>query len=402
MLNHLLAPIIFVGAGASQLPAIQNAKDRGHSVVVIENDRGAPGCKVADEICDSFAFRQADEIIQWLLNKHISPAAVLSFCSDAGIDLASRLSSYFGLRGDGENLVPLLTNKQKQREALQGLGVNPYWKAFHSEEEVRDLVDSADTKLVLKPADSAGSRGVAILAPNDPEALHKVQLAFENSKCGTILVEEFLEGTEFTLDGFVIECSVFPLLMTEKRRSSSNPTVADQLVSVAIESREYEMAVRTAQNALQGIGRDNGPFHIELIISGSRVKIVEIAGRGGGFLLASKMIAASTGVDYTALTLDFYLGRDIRERLKPRINLVSILEFIMESYGIIQTLEIPDLQSTAGSVVGGPLKKVGDEISMVSSDGDRLAWMLASSGSRESSEQALEEARSQLTIEMNP
>lgn len=389
-----------MGAGITQVPAIEVARNRGHLVVIIENDVTAAGTLLADQICSDYPFHEVGKIIQWVDDKGLRPAAVISFCSDAGMALSAELSNHFGLVGDSLHLTTTLTNKWEQRRALENSGLNPGWRALRSETEAKNYLGSAPPKFILKPADSAGSRGVSVLSPNDPEALSKIHGAFKYSKTGTILAEEFIEGTEFTVDGFVIKGSFFPLLVTEKRRSAANPTVADQLVSVSVESPEYEIAVQACRRALVTIGRSNGPFHIEVIVNGSEVKLVEIAGRGGGFLLASRMIAETTGVDYTSLTLDFYLGLDIESELRPTKNLVSILEFVLHSTGFLKKLELPDFCSPFGTVIAGPLKKVGDEIPEIGSDGDRVAWLLASSKTRNTSERLLEEVRQQIAIDV--
>ena len=117
---------------------------------------------------------------------------IMSFAVDPGVVTAAYVQEQMGLPGNPYESVCILQNKDCFRNFLAQHGFNvPKAKGYASVEEAMEDTYWYPWPVIVKPTDSAGSKGVTrVDRLEDLEAALKV--AFEHSLSGRIIVEEFI------------------------------------------------------------------------------------------------------------------------------------------------------------------------------------------------------------------
>ena len=198
MTRHLL----LIGGGVMQLPAIDYAHRLGVLVVCFDGSPEAPGRKLADwfEVCDISDKERCLDRARAHRSAHRLDGVVT-----VGTDFSTTVAWVAGALGlPGTPFEAALRAKDKglmrQRFAEAGVA-SPRYQLFDSVTAAPAHLD-VPFPVVVKPTDSMGARGVKLvrevadLGPALAEALRY-------SATGRAIVEEFIEGPEFSLDAIV-------------------------------------------------------------------------------------------------------------------------------------------------------------------------------------------------------
>lgn len=183
--------LMLLGGIRYLLPVIQAAHEQGYYVIT------------ADYIPDNIAHKYSDEYVNVsIIDKEAVLAVakekqidgIMSFGVDPGVVAASYVQNKLNLPSFGPfESIEILQNKDKFRAFLTDNGFNVPWaKGYSTEEEA--LADASNFSLpcIVKPTDSAGSKGVTRV--DSLAGLEKaVKYAFEHSISHRIIVEEFIE-----------------------------------------------------------------------------------------------------------------------------------------------------------------------------------------------------------------
>jgi biotin carboxylase len=196
--------VFILGAGLMQIPAIRSAKELGWRVVAADANPGAPGASLAD------SFLPVD-----LKDREGLAAAARGIRAKFGLDGVFTAGTDFsasvawvaqelGLPGIPFEAALRASDKLRMREALAAAGVSsPRYAAASS---VRDsAIESAGLAfpLVVKPADSMGARGCRAVR-DESELAAAIEAALPYSRTERAIVEEYLEGPEFSIDALVL------------------------------------------------------------------------------------------------------------------------------------------------------------------------------------------------------
>jgi biotin carboxylase len=307
-----------------------------------------------------------------------------------------------GCRGASPVVARHLTDKGAQRARWTAAGLPcPTWGLATTVEDVVALVAELGGELIVKPVDSAGSRGVVrIDAPEHAAAAARVALAASPS--GTAIVERFVHGTEMTVETFGADGEHVALAVTSKRKvPGSGGTVAMELATPDLPFDEVDAVARLAAAALNALGYDDGPGHTEILrADDGTLTLVEAAGRGGGFMVADGLVPAASGIDLAAVTVRQALGLPFDAA--PTQRLAVVLRFVPSTAGVVRTLGGFEAARRLDGVDAGPLVEVGAVVGDARADGDRLAYVLTSGATVADALDRADAAEAALTIVIDP
>jgi hypothetical protein len=386
--------IVVCTSGKWQVPIIREARLQGIICIAVDENANSEGFKhanhsiVSDLTNVGFIVGEIRKITEEIIG-------AISFCSDAGVILAQVLNQEFQcsnrLHFDAENA----TNKVRQRQIWEASNLaQPKFQVFSDSDDAYLFGASKNLPFVVKPSDSSGSRGVAIV--NNPLELERaIGSAFTYSKTGEIIIEDFMIGTEFTVEVIAIDGVVNVLLITRKVKVSENTrTVSRELRSISPSDPLYAKISNLAISAFESLGISNCPGHLEMIVDeeDGPVGLVEAAFRGGGFNLADRLVEVTTGFDLTNSCLMPFLGAKCS--VETLGYTPSILFFhptqkgkLVEIVGLDEAEKIPGVEieilGVQGEIYGEPV-----------TDGDRLCTIIISA----SSESELEEKKSRVEM----
>ncbi|MBW2408635.1 MAG: ATP-grasp domain-containing protein, partial [Deltaproteobacteria bacterium] len=273
--------ILFIGAGPAQSKGISTAKRLGYRVLAIDGNPSAPGLGLAD-IAKVIDVTDIEEAIK--MAKRFKVDGVLSIASDICLPAVAAVNEALGLKGLSKNQVNLTTNKALMRKRFRENSIpGPNFSVFCDEDEIADACTTVGFPSVIKPVDSAGSRGVYYVNSID-QASKAFQVAKTYSYSGYVILEEFMPGKEVSVEAFVAQGKIKILTLSDKVRTPP-PYLLDTALQFpsAYKSFIQNQIKDTAYRAIKALELDNCPVHMELIVSDDKPKIVEVASRGPGF-----------------------------------------------------------------------------------------------------------------------
>lgn len=311
-----------LGGSAAQVNAIKHAKKLGLHVILCDYLTDNPGQHYADEYIPAST---TDEkvILQIAEKKRID--GIVAYASDPAAPTAAFVGNRLGLPSNPYESVVTLCQKDLFRDFLRKNGFEtPDSSSFTTFDDAYEYFLALGSKGVIKPVDSSGSKGVAILTgKSDFRGAYDRALQF--SRCKRVLVERKIENAyPYILggDGFLVDGVMkFSCLMNCQRDMKCNPLVpvGKSIPSVFL-PLEREKSENLIQKALSLLNMKIGALNLEAMVNTEgKVFILEIGPRNGGNLIPEQ-IKFLTGVDMVDLTIKSAMGMDLGDlqQVEPR------------------------------------------------------------------------------------
>lgn len=373
--------LVSVGAGRWQMSGILAAKGAGLKVLALDGSADAPGLAIADRAA-TVDIRDPAASLECVRATEIRPAGAASFVTDAGMMTAAAIREAFGLPGPDSVLAQRLTDKCRQRRIWSDKELPcPAWSEISAADEAEKAIEAIRGKMIVKPADSAGSRGLHVFNYGD-DWMAGVDAAIAASRSRRAILESFVEGAEFAVETFSARGATHVLAVSEKKKvPGTNNTVAVELASSALDPNSVAEIGSLAARALAALGYADGPGHTEILRDANgKLWLVETAGRGGGFMVADGIVPRSSCFDLAEATALQAVGLAPAE--PDRSRRAFVLRFIPSRKGKVIRVAGVDAANAIAGVQCEALVKVGDRVEMAMTDGARMAYILSWAESR--------------------
>ena len=306
--------IMLLGGLRYLLPVIEAAHKLGYYVIT------------CDYIPDNIAHKYSDEYVNVsIIDKEAVLAVarekqidgIMSFAVDPGVVTAAYVQDKMGLPAFGPyESVCILQNKDRFRDFLAKHSFNvPLAKGFSSVEEAMSEKYWYPWPVIVKPTDSAGSKGVTrVDRLEDLEAA--LQTAFDHSLSGRVIVEEFIEkaGCSSDSDCFSVNGELKFVSFSAQRfdDNAPNPYTPSAFSWPSTFTKEQEAELTSEiQRLLTLLGMRTSVYNIETRIgTNGKSYIMEVSPRGGGNRL-SEMLRFATGVDLITNAVRAAVGDEV-------------------------------------------------------------------------------------------
>lgn len=363
--------IIFATAGQFQLSGIKIAKKMGMKIISIDHSSKAEGLKYSDlkiiSSLDDFTY-----IIKKIDAYKYKPIGVVSYCSEAGMFLSAQLREYYNLTGPNIKITKLLINKLLQRKRLFNKFYVPNFYSSSVKKKLCEYIKNKKKPLIIKPIDSSGSRGVIKISDN-LSVESKVLKSLSFSKQKKIIVEDYIDGKELTVEIFLVNSHPINLAITEKKKlKKTHGTVAYQLDTTNLQEEKKLAIFKYVEKAYQRLGYNNGYCHAEIIIKNNKFYIIELAGRGAGFDVFDKFIPKISNINIGKLLIEQSVGK-INTLIKLKNNHGSI-KYYPSKKGTISKIIYKKFNDK--NVYFKKFVNIGDNTNNADSDGDRNGYIL--------------------------
>ena len=282
------------------LPVIEAAKKLGIYTITCDYLPDNIAHKYSDEYCN-VSIIDKDAVLE--AAKKLKVDGVVSFACDPGVATAAYVAEKMGLPACGSyKSVSILQNKGLFRKFLADHGFNvPTAKGYHDVEEALKDVDLFHWPVIVKPVDSAGSKGVTKV--EKPEQLKEsIAYALSFSHCNEFIVEDFLEkvGHSSDTDSFSVDGELKFVSFSAQRfdENAGNPyTPAAYSWPATISDAHQKELAAEIQRLLTLLDMKTSIYNIETReCTDGKAYIMELSPRGGGNRLA-EMLRYATGVD---------------------------------------------------------------------------------------------------------
>jgi hypothetical protein len=139
--------------------------------------------------------------------------------------------------------------------------------------------------------------------------------ALSYARCKSVLVEAFMEGEEFCVDGLMYR-GKYTLGGISGKERSRPPDRFDLGIYMppSLDNATVAGIVEMTRRALTAVGMHTGTAHVEVIVGEEGPRIVEMAGRLGGGRIPTDLIPLTYGMDFMADSLRLAFDEPPRER----------------------------------------------------------------------------------------
>ena len=309
--------VFMLGAGFMQGVAIRAARALGCTVIAADGNPSAVCAAEADEfVC--IDLKDTARLIDYAryLQQNGGLDAVFTAATDFSAAVAA-VAAACGLRGHTLEAALNATDKVRMRECFRKAGVPS--PAF-IELTAADLAVPANTleqrigelagrfPLVVKPVDNMGARGCS-LVKNLSELRKAAATALQYSRSGRVIVEEYIEGSEFSIEGLVFGGRLYITALADRHiffppyfiemghtiPSECPQALADEVISV------FERGVHA-------LGLTDGAVKGDILVRNGKAFVGEIAARLSGGYMSGWTVPYSCGLDITSAALTLALG----------------------------------------------------------------------------------------------
>lgn len=362
--------LIVIGASYLQVPLVLKARELGIETHVFAWEQGA----VAREYCDYFypvSIIEKDLVLKESLR--IKPHGVVSIGSDLATVTVNYIAANLGLIGNSMHTTEVTTNKWEMRKTLSMHGL-PCPRFVQPNSDNKSVKIGFEYPAIVKPTDRSGSRGVTMVT-NNTELVDAIARARSESFRGEVIIEEFVEGKEISVEMITWKGKHYSLAMTDKVTTGAPYFIeTQQHQPSALDQEIKRRCVEIVEKALTCLGVNYGASHSELLITQSgNIYIVEIGARMGGDCIGSHLVRLSTGYDFVKGVIDISLDR-FDGVSKPDSNYAGIYYLLSEPGKV---LKIRDKTNDYKQVVEKMVfAKEGDIVPPIRESGERLGYFI--------------------------
>ncbi|WP_061298533.1 ATP-grasp domain-containing protein [Leptospira borgpetersenii] len=332
--------IIVINIGWEQEPLLDQLQTLGYEIYGVHFEEVDYPFLKDLLVCD---FRDLNSILRFA--KSIKPDAVISDQCDYSHFAQAVVSEVLSLPGPTLSQAQISSNKLVQRRLAKLKGIKiPQFKSVMTFEEAIVAANEIGFPLIMKPVDNRGSIGV-----NKVSDIQELKDSFFNSlgesHSRTVIIEQFIEGFEITIDGYCFNGNPKSLTLAKKKHLDENVRVAMEIEYPGnIGNELYLKAMKNNEETIKALGYTFGMTHAEYIVDkNEEIYLVEAANRGGGVLTSELIVPNVSGIDLVNLyirdTIGFKSNQDDFSSVEKK---PTILKFFSFPPGKLLKVELPN------------------------------------------------------------
>lgn len=365
---------MIVGASVLQLPAILKAKEMGLHVAVADYNPKAMGIKYADKYYDA---NTMDEDAILAASEDYQPDGIMTLATDMPMRGVAKTSDKLHLHSINYETAVKATDKYDMIKAFKAHNVpSPWYFVVDTLVDLKALETEISFPCIIKPTDNAGSHGVAKIY-SFQELLENYEYAHSCSRHGKVIVEEFLDGPEVSVEVMVINGKVNILQITDKITTEAPHFVEMGHTQPSRLPEQTKEAIReVATAACLAVGIDKGPAHVEMKVTKRGPVMIELGARMGGDNITTHLVPLSTGIDMVGSTIKVALGEE--PDITPTLHCGSAIRYFEVPFGTIKAIENEDVAKQIPGVRQITFTKgIGEESTPIHCSNDRIGFVIA-------------------------
>ena len=314
--------LLVLAAGILQVPVIKKAKEMGVYVVAADGDPNAVGLKLADKPI-VVNITSEEDVLRVAREEQVD--GVIHPCSEVSMNVMGRINDELGLSGISRETAIRATNKHLMREAFEKYGAPSPKSMCFTDVEVAWGAFCTDFTgaCILKPSRNSGSRGIAKISADIKmdEFARLFEISKNESRDKSVMLEQFVEGPEFSIEIIVWNGEVNVLTVTDKKTTEAPHFVELGHSQPSCRTAEEVETLKAAAVAgVKALGVNNWACHAEAKLMDGKAYLMEIGARLGGDFISTELTHLSTGIDMVAAAINVALGvePDLNPKEEPK------------------------------------------------------------------------------------
>ncbi|WP_026422028.1 ATP-grasp domain-containing protein [Actinokineospora inagensis] len=395
--------LLVLGAGEEQVVLYREARRRGLRTIAVDMRADRPGIELADRFLQ-LSTTDHTAIIDALAGEDIS--GVVSTAADTCLESWYHLSRHFDTPWQFPELAAAVSMDKSAFHALaSSVGVPVYrWAQSHELSDLAAAAKGFGLPLVVKPTDASGCRGVLRvdeLSELDA-ALHNAAV---NSPSGQVIVEELLQGTDYTVNVFIRNGDLAFALITEKQIvPGPRFLIGGHTAPAALDPATETALLADAHTLCLAMGLTDGPANFDVIVAADGTRyILEVGARmsGNGF---PRLAHAVAGVDCVQALVDLAIGTPFT--LTPTHSAQAHLHVITSPLPVPGELTshapLAAIRALPGVTDADLFAAPGDLVHPFTEAGRKLGWLVVHAPTRPALAVALTNALAALDLQVTP
>ncbi len=311
--------LMLLGGIRYLIPVIKRAQEMGLYVITCDYLPDNEAHAYSDEYCN-VSIIDKESVLACAEKLNID--GIMSFACDPGVTTAAYVAEKLGLPFQGSyESVNILQDKGLFRKFLSDHHFNvPHAKRYTDRNKPFEDKDYFNWPVIVKPVDSAGSKGVSRAdSPDELEAA--IQTAVECSPSGTFIIEDFLtfKGYHSSADAFTIDGELEFITYSDQLfdKEADNPYTPSLVIWPSTMKSQYqEILTEETERLMKLLGMKTGIYNIETCVGiDGKPYIMEVSPRGGGCKIA-EIQQMAFGVDLIGNEIRKAVGLPL-EAMKP-------------------------------------------------------------------------------------
>jgi biotin carboxylase len=398
-----LKTILILGGGGMQIPAIRIAKEKDWRVIVADGNPDALGRELADGF-EHVDLKDLDGMLKAARRRYEHEG--LDGVFTAGTDFSATVAwvaEKLGLPGIGYETALNATDKTRMRRKFsEAMVPSPRYIRLESNHTIEKVFETLDFPMVMKPVDNMGARGIRRI-----DTAHELTAwlpeAFRHSRSGAVIVEEFVPGSEYSIDA-VVENGKVTICGFADRHITFDPYFVEMGHTIPSEAPAERIEEMTAvfNSGVKALGITIGAAKGDVKYSPRGPVIGEIAARLSGGYMSGWTYPYSSGVEVTAAALNLAVGLPAGD-LKPRWQGISAERAYISIPGKIEEISgVRAAEQMVGIKNVLPRVKVGDGVRFPTNNVQKCGNIISQSLDRLSAVRSAEQAVGRIQLRLRP
>lgn len=314
--------LMLLGGSRYLLPVIETAHKLGLYVITCDYLPENTAHNYSDEYVN-VSIIEKDAVLSEAKKREID--GIMSFACDPGVVTAAYVAEKLGLPFQGSyKATTILQDKGLFRNFLTEHGFNcPRAKRYEDKNAPFEDIDYFNWPVIVKPTDSAGSKGVTKV--EHPDQLAKaIDIALSEAHNGAFVIEDFLvfEGYHSSADYFTVNGKLEFVSYSDHLfdLEAANPYVPAYIIwPTSMENKYQDELTKELQRLIQLLDMKTGIYNIETCVANGRPYIMEVSPRGGGSGIA-ELQSLAYGVDLIGNEVRKAVGMPIKNFTQSECN----------------------------------------------------------------------------------
>ena len=298
--------IAVLGANEPLIPFYRQAKALGYEIIGIAIEKGA----VCKKYCERFypiSFADKDAVVDVCRKEKVD--GIISFSLESALPTVVYVAQKLGLISNSEESIRLTQSKYAQRQALEKAGIPvPKYYLVENEDDLKKV--QCRYPVIVKPVDSGGSQGICKVECQE-KLVDAYRYAVEYSRTSKAIVEEYVDGREFSVEYISHQGKHYFLQITDKVTSGAPRFVEMQHHQPAdIPGSVWNRIKEMVEGALTALKIENSASHTEIKWNcNDELFIIETGARMGGDYISSDLVRLSTGYNFVEGAIKLAVGK---------------------------------------------------------------------------------------------
>jgi len=373
--------ILIFGVGPLQKSIIERCKLKGLFTVGIDPSANATCRDLVDafEIVGGQDFEKTIEVAERHQIKGIITAA-----TDKPLVMMARVAEKLQLPFFSVETAEWSTDKLLMKQKFQEAEI-PCAKGFllTNLSELGDI--EIDYPVIVKPRDNSGSRGV-ISCKNANEVEIAVQEALQYTRKGNVLIEEFIEGKEYSIESLHYDGNTHVIQFTEKITTAFPYNVELGHIQPADVTPDQQVEIlELISKIAKTLDFSNCASHTEIKINSKEIYVIETSPRLGGDFISSTLVPLSTGINMEDILIDIATNHSLQKNcFDAKLKKSSGIKYLELPEGIISTINgFETLNNMSGLQQWYFSLNPGDRVNKITSSLNRYGYGVFQAETRE-------------------